>query len=343
MDNSSRHDHPKVGRRRFLGGAAAVPLAALIPRRSAAAEFTWKFATGQDPTHPVNIRALEAIKRIQEATSGRLEIKLFPANQLGSDTDLISQVRSGGVELLNTSASILATLVPLSGMLNLGFAFTDFDQIWKAMDGTFGDTVRAQIVKSGLIPAKKIGNNGFRQVTSSGRKVKTPDDLKGFKIRVPVAPLLTSLFDALGASPAPINFNEVYTALQTKIVDGQENALPLIYTTKLYEVQSSVSMTGHSWDGFWVLANRRAFQGLPSNIQDILMNELDASIVKQRADVTKLSESLRPVLQAKGLEFIDVDRSAFREVLRKTNYYRNWRAKFGENAWKALEQVRGPL
>lgn len=343
MDNSLRHDHPKVGRRRFLRGAAAVPLVALIPRRGEAAEFNWKFATGQDPTHPVNIRALEAIKRIQEATGGRLEIKLFPANQLGSDTDLISQVRNGGVELLNTSASIVATLVPLSGMLNLGFAFTDFDQIWKAMDGAFGDMVRADIVKSGLIPVKKIGNNGFRQVTSSGRKIKTPDDLKGFKIRVPVAPLLTSLFEALGASPAPINFNEVYTSLQTKIVDGQENALPLIYTTKLYEVQNSVSMTGHSWDGFWVLANRRAFQGLPSNIQDILMNELDGAIIKQRADVTKLSESLRPELQSKGLEFIDVDRSAFREVLRKTNYYRNWRTKFGEDAWKTLEQVRGPL
>ena len=343
MDNSLRHDHPKVGRRTFLRGAAAVPLVALIPRRGEAAEFNWKFATGQDPTHPVNIRALEAIKRIQEATGGRLEIKLFPANQLGSDTDLISQVRNGGVELLNTSASIVATLVPLSGMLNLGFAFTDFDQIWKAMDGAFGDMVRADIVKSGLIPVKKIGNNGFRQVTSSGRKIKTPDDLKGFKIRVPVAPLLTSLFEALGASPAPINFNEVYTSLQTKIVDGQENALPLIYTTKLYEVQNSVSMTGHSWDGFWVLANRRAFQGLPSNIQDILMNELDGAIIKQRADVTKLSESLRPELQAKGLEFIDVDRSAFREVLRKTNYYRNWRTKFGEDAWKTLEQVRGPL
>ena len=343
MDNSSRPDRSKIGRRTFLSGAAAVPLVALLPRRGEAAEFTWKFATGQDPTHPVNIRASEAIKRIQEATSGRLEIKLFPANQLGSDTDLIAQVRSGGIELLNTSASILATLTPLSGMLNLGFAFTDFDQIWKAMDGAFGDIVRAQIVKSGLIPIKKIGNNGFRQVTSSGRKIKTPDDLKGFKIRVPVAPLLTSLFDALGASPAPINFNEVYTSLQTKIVDGQENALPLIYTTKLYEVQNSVSMTSHSWDGFWALANRRAFQGLPGNIQDILMSELDAAIVKQRADVTRLSESLRPDLQAKGLEFIDVDRSAFREVLRKTNYYPNWRTKFGEDAWKALEQVRGPL
>ena len=343
MDNSSRHDHPKAGRRRFLVSAAAVPLVGPIASWGQAAEFNWRFATGQDPTHPVNVRALEAIKRIQEATGGRLKISLFPSNQLGSDTDLIAQVRSGGVELLNTSASIVATLVPLSGMVNLGFAFTDFDQIWKAMDGEFGDLLRAQVVKAGIVPIRKIGNNGFRQVTSSGRKIKTPDDLKGFKIRVPVAPLLTSLFQALGASPTPINFNEVYTSLQTKIVDGQENALPLIYTTKLYEVQNSVSMTSHRWDGFWVLANRRAFEGLPSNIQDTLMNELDAAIIKQRADVTKLSESLRPELQAKGLEFIDVDRAAFRQVLRKTSYYQDWRTKFGEDAWKSLEKVTGPL
>lgn len=340
MDDTLRRG---VGRRRFLAGAGAVPLVALISRRGEAAEFTWKFATGQDPTHPINIRAGEAIKRIQEATSGRLDINLFPANQLGSDTDLIAQVRSGGIELLNTSSSILATLVPLSGMLNLGFAFPDFDQVWKAMDGAFGDIVRTQVVKSGLIPVKKIGNNGFRQVTSSGRKITTPDDLKGFKIRVPVAPLLTSLFQAFGASPTPINFNEVYSSLQTKIVDGQENALPLIYTTKLYEVQSSVSMTGHSWDGFWVLANRRAFQDLPSNLQDTVMSELDRSIAEQRADVVRMSDSLRPELQAKGLQFIDVDRSAFRDALHTTSYYKDWRAKFGEEAWNKLQEVCGPL
>lgn len=343
MDNSFTPEQPNAARRKILSGAAALPLVSLIPSRGEAAEFNWKFATGQDPTHPVNIRAAEAIKRIQEATNGRLEIKLFPANQLGSDTDLISQVRSGGIELLNTSASILATLTPLSGMVNLGFAFSDFDQIWQAMDGGFGDVIRAQITKTGLIPVRKIGNNGFRQVTSSGRKIKTPDDLHGFKIRVPVAPLLTSLFDSLQASPTPINFNEVYTSLQTKVVDGQENALPLIYTTKLYEVQNSISMTGHSWDGFWVLANRRALQRLPSSMQDIVMNELNAAIDHQRADVTRLSASLRPALQAKGCEFVDVDRAAFGEALRKTNYYRTWRTKFGEDAWKALEQVRGPL
>lgn len=211
-----------ISRRTLLGAAAAVPLVSLVSRRGEAAEFTLKFATGQDPTHPVNLRAAEAIARIKEKTGGRVDIGLFPANQLGSDTDLISQVRSGGIDLLNISSSIVATLVPLSGILNTGFAFPDYDHVWTAMDGGFGDLVRAQIEKSGLVVTKKIWNNGFRQVTSSGRKIVGPADLAGFKIRVPVAPMLTSLFQALGASPSPINFNEVYSALQTRIVEGQE-------------------------------------------------------------------------------------------------------------------------
>ncbi|MFG1400038.1 TRAP transporter substrate-binding protein [Roseixanthobacter pseudopolyaromaticivorans] len=332
-----------ISRRSLLTAAAAIPLVSIIGKRGEAAEFTWKFATGQDPTHPVNVRAAEAIKRIREATGGRVDISLFPANQLGSDTDLISQVRSGGVDLLNISSSIVATLVPLSGMLNTGFAFPDYDHVWKAMDGAFGDLVRAQITKSGLVVADKIWNNGFRQVTSSGRKIVGPADLQGFKIRVPVAPMLTSLFQALGASPSPINFNEVYSALQTRVVEGQENALPLIYTTKLYEVQTSVSMTDHVWDGFWILGSRRAFQGLPADLRDIVMAELNKSAVEQRADVVRLSDSLRTDLQGKGLQFVDVDRTAFRDALRKTSFYTDWRGKFGDEAWNKLQDVVGPL
>jgi tripartite ATP-independent transporter DctP family solute receptor len=330
-------------RRRVLSGLAALPLVSIGSLRAKSAEFVLKYATGQDPTHPVNLRAAEAITRIREATGGRVEINLFPANQLGSDTDLISQARSGGVEILNISSSILATLVPSCGALNTGFAFPDYDHVWKAMDGAFGDHVRAQIVKSGLFVTDKIWNNGFRQVSSSTRKITSPDSIKGFKIRVPVAPMLTSLFQSLGASPTPINFNEVYSALQTKIVEGQENALPLIYTTKLYEVQNSIAMTDHVWDGFWVVGNRRAFAGLPTNLRDIVVKEIDRSAIEQRQDVAKLSDTLRADLQTKGITFVDVDRAAFRDTLGKSSFYKNWQAKYGDEIWNKLQDVVGPL
>lgn len=332
-----------ITRRTLLAGAAAVPMVTLISRRGSAAEFTYKFATGQDPTHPVNVRAGEALDRIREASNGRLDIKLFPANQLGSDTDLLSQVRNGGVEFFNLATSILNTLVPAAGLVNIGFAFKDYDDVWKAVDGALGQYIAAQIAKVGLVSVTPLWNNGFRQITSSTREILTPDDLKGFKMRVPPAPILTSLFQALGASPTPINFNELYSALQTKIVDGQENPLAIIATTKLYEVQKSLSMTSHVWDGYQILGNRRAWEKLPADLKEIVQRELARSGQEERADVVRLSDTLRKTLTDKGMTIHDVDRAKFRDALKTTSYYKDWKAKFGDEAWHVLETTTGSL
>ena len=330
-------------RRSLLAAGATLPLFGILARSASAAEFNFKMATGQDPTHPVNTRAQEAINRIREVTGGRLDIKLFPANQLGSDTDLLSQVRSGGVELFNQSSSILATLVPAAGIVNTGFAFTDYDAVWKAMDGDLGTYVRAQIAKAGLLAPFRVWDNGFRQVTSSTREIRGPDDLRGFKIRVPPAPALTSLFKALDAGPAPINFNELYSALQTKVVEGQENPLPIIATTRLYEVQKFCAMTGHVWDGYWILANRRAWGRLPEDVRAAAEREFNHSGADERADIARLSTSLHQDLTEKGLQFNDVDRGAFRDALRKSSFYRDWKAKYGDEAWATLETSTGKL
>jgi tripartite ATP-independent transporter DctP family solute receptor len=330
-------------RRSLLAAGMAVPLAGILRHPASAAEFEYKLATGQDPMHPVNTRAQEALNRIREATGGRFDIKLFPANQLGSDTDLLAQVRNGSVEFFNLSTSILATYVPVAGILNTGFAFRDYDNVWQAADGDLGAYVRAQIAKTPIMTVSRPWDNGFRHITSSTRDIKTPDDLKGFKIRVPPAPMLTSLFKALDAGPAPINFNELYSALQTKVVEGQENPLAIIATTRLYEVQKSCSLTGHVWDGYWILGNKRAFDRLPKDLQEVVAREFDRSTADQRADVAKLSVSLREDLTAKGIQFFDVDREPFRQALAKTSFYKDWKAKYGEEAWSHLEKFSGKL
>ena len=335
--------HTRVSRRSLLAGAAAVPVFGILTRRGQAAEFSYKLATGQDPTHPVNVRAQEALDRIREATGGRLEIKLFPANQLGSDTDLLAQVRNGSVEFFNLATSILATFVPAASLPNTGFAFKDYDAVWAAMDGGLGDYVRAEIAKTPILTVSKVWDNGFRQITSSTREIRTPEDLKGFKIRVPPAPMLTSLFKALDAGAAPINFNELYSALQTKVVEGQENPLAITATARLYEVQKSCSLTGHVWDGYWILGNKKAWQRLPEDLRRTVSSELDRSGTDQRADVAKLSLSLRESLAAKGITFVDVDRARFREALGRTSFYRDWKAKYGDAAWSHLEDVSGKL
>jgi len=330
-------------RRAVLATGIAVPLAGILRHPVSAAEFEYKLATGQDPMHPVNARAQEALNRIREATGGRLDIKLFPANQLGSDTDLLAQVRNGSVEFINLSTSILATFVPVAGILNTGFAFKNYDSVWKAADGDLGAYIRAQIAKTPIMTVSRPFDNGFRHITSSTRDIKTPDDLKGFKIRVPPAPMLTSLFKALEAAPAPINFNELYSALQTKVVEGQENPLAIIATTRIYEVQKSCSLVGHVWDGYWLLGNKRAFESLPKDLQETVAREFDRSVVDQRADVAKLSVSLREDLSAKGMKFFDVDREPFRQALAKTTFYRDWKAKYGGEAWSHLEKFAGQL
>jgi tripartite ATP-independent transporter DctP family solute receptor len=310
---------------------------------ASAAEFKLKYATGQDPSHPVNLRAQEALTRIREATSGRVDIKLFPANQLGSDTDLLTQVRNGSIEFFNLSSLILATLVPISGITSVGFAFKNYDEVWGAMDGQLGDHIRSEIAKTPIFTVSKIWDNGFRHVTSSTREIRSPADLKGFKLRVPPAPPLTSLFKALDAAPTPINFNEVYTSLQTKVVEGQENPLAIIATTRLYEVQKTCSLTAHVWDGYWVLGNKRAFAKLPADAQAIITRELDKSAGDQRADIAKLSDTLKADLKAKGITFIDVQQDDFRKALASTNFYAEWKQKYGPTAWDLMEKVSGKL
>ena len=332
-----------IQRRHLLAGASALPLFAIRTRPAHAAEFTYKFANNVPVSHPLNVRATEAANRVKEATGGRVEINIFPNNQLGSDTDMLSQLRSGAIELFTMSGLILSTLVPPASINGIGFAFKSYDQVWPAMDGKLGSFVRAEIAKRGLYALAKPWDNGYRQTTTSTKPVVTPADLRGMKLRVPVSPLWTSMFQALGASPASINFSEVYSALQTKIVDGQENPLPLIEIAKLYEVQKYCSMTNHMWDGFWFLANRRAWERLPKDAQEIVEREVNRSAEDERADIAKLNQGVRDKLQGLGLQFNDVDTGAFRAQLKQAGFYAEWKGKYGDEAWRVLEESVGSL
>ena len=330
-----------IPRRLVLAGA--LPLFAIGSRPAGAAEFELKLATGQSPTNPINTRLQEGIDRIKQATNGQVTMTLFPNNQLGSDTDQISQLRAGGIDFLNVAGSVLSTLAPAAALVNVGFAFTSYDQVFKAVDGQLGQYIKAQIEKTGILLVAPLGDNGFRQITSSDQPIKQPGDLAGFHIRVPVSPIFTSLFQALGASPTAINFNEVYTALQTKLVGGQENGLVTISTAKLYEVQKYVSETDHIWDCFCVLANRRAMARLPADAAEIVRREFAQSVRDQRGDEQRLDASLKAELEQHGMTFLPIDKAAFQAALRKTSFYGDWKAKFGDEGWAALQAVTGPL
>ena len=337
--NFSRRSLLKTSAAATVMGSIGAPLVA----RAQQAEFVYKYANNLPDTHPMNVRAKEMSAAIKQETNGRVDLQVFPNNQLGSDTDVLSQIRSGGVEFFTLSGLILSTLVPAASINGIGFAFPDYETVWKAMDGDLGAYVRKQINKANLVVMDKIWDNGFRQTTSSTKAINTPDDFKGFKIRVPVSPLWTSMFKAFEAAPASINFNEVYSALQTKIVEGQENPLALISTAKLYEVQKYCSLTNHMWDGFWFLANRRAWERLPADVRTIVAKHINAAAVKEREDTAKLNATTQDELTKKGLIFNQPKVEPFRDKLRKAGFYAEWKGKYGDEAWALLEKSVGKL
>ena len=336
-----------LSRRRLFAAAGSTVLAgavgAPVVARAQQAEWTYKYANNLPAPHPMNVRAREMAAAIKQETKGRFDLQIFPSSQLGSDTDTLSQLRSGGVEFFTLSGLILSTLVPAASINGMGFAFPSYDTVWKAMDGELGAYIRSQIAKANLVVLEKIWDNGFRQTTTSTKPVATPADFHGMKLRVPPSPLWTSMFEAFGAAPASINFNEVYSALQTKIVDGQENPLAIISTAKLYEVQKYCSLTNHMWDGFWFLANKRAWEALPEDVRAIVAKNVNAAGVKERDDVAKLNASLQHDLAAKGLIFNKLDPAPFRNALRAAGFYTDWKKKYGDEAWAILEKAVGKL
>ena len=328
----------------LLGGAAASAFAVnVIPTRARAAEFTYKFANNAPVDHPINIAARKAAENIQKESGGRLDIQIFPNNQLGGDTDMLSQVRSGAIEFFTLSGLILSTLVPVASINGIGFAFKSYDEVWAAMDGALGAHIRAAIAKAGLLAMEKIWDNGYRQITSSTKPINTAADLDGFKIRVPVSPLWTSMFKAFGASPTSINFSEVYSALQTRVVEGQENPLSIIQISKLFEVQKYCSLTNHMWDGFWFLANRRAWERLPKDLQEVAARNWNQAGLEQRRMIFDLNQSLQGKLESEGMAFNKPDPASFRDKLKQAGFYKEWQQKYGPEAWALLEKYTGTL
>jgi TRAP-type transport system periplasmic protein len=335
-----------ITRRKFIQGTAIAAAASAAPVKLAfgqSAEFTYKFANNVPLTHPLNVRAKAAADAIRNETNGRLDIQIFPSGQLGSDTDTLSQLRSGGVEFFTLSGLILSTLVPAAALNGVGFAFPDYAAVWRAMDGDVGAYVRNQIAKANLLAMDKIWDNGFRQTTTSTKPINGPEDLRRLKIRVPVSPMWTSMFKAFESAPASINASEMYTALQTKVVDAQENPLSVISLFKLYEVQKYCSLTNHMWDGFWFLANRRAWERLPAPVREIAAKHLNAAAAAQRADMATLNSNLEQQIASKGMVFNTARTEPFRDKLRSAGYYAEWKGKFGEEAWSILERHAGKL
>ena len=332
-----------ITRRGFATGAAAAGLALAAPSIARAASvIKLRYGTAFPANHPGVTRIQEAAAAIAKDTGGTIDLQVFPNSQLGSEPDMFSQTRIGALDFMSTSGAN-QTVVPVASINVVAFAFDDYAKVWAAMDGDLGNYVRAQFGKVGLFVMPKMLDNGYRHITSGSKQINSPADLKGFKIRVPGNQLWVTTFKDLGAAPTPVDFGELYAALQTHLVDGQENPLALINSAKLYEVQKYVALTGHIWDGHYIFANQRRWNSLPAKARAAIELHLGEAALRERSDLQDLNVSLQAQLTKDGLIFNTPNKQAFRDVLKTAGFYTQWKAKFGAEPWGLLEKYTGPL
>jgi TRAP-type transport system periplasmic protein len=328
-------------RRRFLASTAAFATIAIWPRGARAAQFNYKFGSDNSADNPLNVRMAQMWADVKTQTGGKLDVQVFPNNQLGGASAMLTQLRSGALQFLAQDGAIMSAVAPNAAISGVGFAFRDSREAWQAMDGDLGTYIRAQIEAAGITAFPRPWENGMRQVTSSTKPIDAVTDLQGFKIRTPSGKLWVDLFASLGASPTAMSFNEVYTSLQTKVIDGQENPLSVIELSHLYEVQKYLSITNHMWSCHWLVANNDAWGALPKDVQQVVQRNADKYVQLQREDLWKMNNSLQGKLGQLGLKINTVDRGPFRAKL--ADFYKRWKATFGDQAWAALEKYSGKL
>jgi tripartite ATP-independent transporter DctP family solute receptor len=337
-----------LSRARFLaGGAAAGTFASIGILRwpGEAAQFNYKLGNDQTPTHPMNPPTADAIKRIQAASNRQVEITLYPNSMLGGDTPMLSQLRSGALELMQIGNNILGAVIPASSLLSIPFAFHSAEQFLGAADGALGDHIGAAGAAISLRKFTHSFYGGFFEIQNRVRPIDRPADLAGLKIRVPAGPIDVGTFSARGAAPTVITLSEVYTSLQAHLVDGIEVPLPTVRNFKFYEQVKYCSMTNHSGLAYMLFANGDAWQRLPKNLQELLDHEFGlaaqaGSKAMQAQEVSIASE----LTTADGMIFNRPAPEPFAQMIRSAGLYRKWHDDLNDpKGWDELEKITGKL
>jgi len=255
-------------------------------------------------------KAAEKFKEIVETKSkGRVQVNIYPNSQLGSERATIEAIQLGSVDMTITGET-LQLWAPKVGIMAALYMIRDSDHLKKVVTGPIGKEIENEIIeKAGLRPIAWF-ERGPRELTSN-RPIRTPEDLKGFKIRIPEVPLFLESWRALGANPVPMAFSEIFTGLQQGTIDGQENPYAMIHTASLFEVQKYINKTDHVRTWIYVVIGEKRFKSLPPDIQQIIldagkeMQEYEHKLFLQDED------RLYKDLQAKGMQVVEVDKAAF--------------------------------
>jgi TRAP-type transport system periplasmic protein len=273
----------------------------------------WKFGHLADENHIWHKTAQKFEELVEEKTDGGIDISIYPNNSLGGETDTINAIQSGTADMV-ISGETLQNWAPKAALMAVPYAFRDLDHVKTVVEGEIGGEIEKEITeKAGLTPLY-YHTRAPRNLTSN-KEIKSPEDLKGFSMRVPNVPLFLKVWEAAGAKPQVMDFNEVFTGLQQGVIDGQENPVDLIKSGALYEVQDYVNRTEHVYSWIYILVGNKQFDAL-NDEQKKAVTEAAAEAQKYGAELyDKEIAQIEKDLEKEGMKFVDVDQDAFREAM----------------------------
>lgn len=251
----------------ILAGAALTLSASGI---AYAETFTLKLGHVAPETEVYAVAATKFADLVDQYTDGNVKIEVFPNGLLGGQRDLIEGLQFGSLDITLTTAAVFSSFMPKTQVIELPFMFRDREHVYKVLDGPVAEEIYAG-AEDNKFKIIDTWENGFRDITNNVRPIVTPEDMKGIKIRVMENKMYIDMFKALGANPAPIARGELFSALQTKVVDAQENPVGQIYSSHFYEVQKYVSLTGHTYSPEIVVFSLASWEKLPAEYQDAIM------------------------------------------------------------------------
>jgi len=274
-------------------------------------KVTFKLAhTGSD-AHQYNLAALAFQKALAEKSGGAMEVTIFGNGLLGSEKDAIEGTLNGTIDMTTVAGdSSLANVVPEMNLFGIPFLFEGKEHVYKVLDGEIGQSLLTKINEKG---ATGLGywEVGFRHLTSKSTEINTPEDVKGLKIRVQPAPIWNEFMKALGANPTPVNFNELYSALEQGVVDGQENPIATLMSMKFYEVQKQVALTGHTYTPAVVIASNKFMNSLNDEQKKWVAEAVQEATVKVREQLATNEQASIDELKSNGINITQPDTAAF--------------------------------
>jgi tripartite ATP-independent transporter DctP family solute receptor len=326
-----------ISRRRAIQSFAALTAAAAVPARSQGTPRKLRFGHQQAADTPVHKGVVKMCEEIGKRTNGRIQVDIFPASQLGSARELMTQMIDGTLDLYIDGPGALATLVRPLSIFEAPFLARDFEHLRKMLGSEFARTQFRELEAKRNMVNVGAWYYGVRQFTTRNKALNTAADVRGLKIRVPEAPLYLDMIRALGGSPTPMTLSEVYLSLQTGVVDGQENPLPTINNNKFYEVQKYLNMTSHIIVPQLPLVNAKVWSSLAEADRKVFVDAC-AEGGKVNDELTRAAEAaLLDQFRAKGMEVVRPDLASFRQAM--TSVYPKYEADWGKGTYEAMQAL----